>query len=352
MISTGTNTLGSVITNTQGFVGINVSPTTTFDVNGSSLLRGNVSATSDTNTLGNLYTNSQNFVGINNTSPAYTLDINGTVSLDQIVSKNTSGTLIISNVSATTSSLSITSIQTSNSSNSNINLYLYGTPATTNKSYISFNAYDNGKHSIKSNANGDGLVHALTLGIASSDNITLQTDGSLFVSNSLIGNSPTNTLGCLLTNTSGTTILSTQQSQAVGSGGSLTVLGGASISKDLYVGGTITSSSDIRLKENISSFKLYEDERMLDKIRGLRGVRYNYKNDPEKIMHVGFIAQDFETHFPEFIKRKDNDGFYTLDYQKVNVILLECVKELQTEVERLKRKVKNVCFYMYDDDAE
>jgi hypothetical protein len=148
------------------------------------------------------------------------------------------------------------------------------------------------------------------------------------VNMSLSGNITSNTL--LITNTTNAT--------GVGTGGSLTVLGGVSIGKDVYVGGTLTSSSDIRLKTNIVSLK-NENEKMLDKISNIRGVKFNYKYATSEDKHIGFIAQDFIENFPEILRIPDMDGYYTLDYQKVNVILLECIKELREEIIELKNKL-------------
>jgi hypothetical protein len=126
-------------------------------------------------------------------------------------------------------------------------------------------------------------------------------------------------------------IFDTIQSTGVGTGGSLTVLGGASISKDVYVGGILTSASDIRLKSNITPL----DNNILDMIDNIRTIKHTYINDPEQQSHIGFIAQDFIDHFPELL-RKPDDGYYTLDYSKITVILMECIKELKNELHLLK----------------
>lgn len=131
--------------------------------------------------------------------------------------------------------------------------------------------------------------------------------------------------------TSGSIIInSTNQSGGIGSGGSLTVLGGASFSKDVYVGGTLASASDIRLKENIIYLK---KKNVLDTIDNIRTIRYNYIKsfDNELVPQIGFIAQDFEEDYPELI-RKNKEGYYSLDYQKITVILLECIKELKAKI--------------------
>lgn len=119
------------------------------------------------------------------------------------------------------------------------------------------------------------------------------------------------------------------QSAGVGSGGSLTVLGGASISKDVYIGGTMTSSSDARLKENIT--ELTGD--YLDLIHDIRTVHYNMIGVDQK--EYGFIAQDFVKSFPDLVREC---GYYSLDYQKTNVILLKCIKELYERVKELERR--------------
>jgi hypothetical protein len=133
-------------------------------------------------------------------------------------------------------------------------------------------------------------------------------------------------------------ILSTVNATGIGTGGSLTVLGGASISKDVYVGGTVTSSSDIRLKKNIEDFNT---STVLDKIDNIRSIKYNYKNDESNTPYVGFIAQDFVEDFPELLRCPEG-GYYSLDYQKVSVILMECIKELKTELSNLKEEIKEI----------
>lgn len=128
------------------------------------------------------------------------------------------------------------------------------------------------------------------------------------------------------------TAYSTENATGVGTGGSLNILGGASISKDLFIGGTVTSSSDIRLKTNITDFK---NEPFLNKIDDLRTIKYNYINDESQTPYIGFIAQDFIKDFPELLRRPQN-GYYSLDYQKMSVVLLECIKELKDKIKILE----------------
>jgi hypothetical protein len=116
------------------------------------------------------------------------------------------------------------------------------------------------------------------------------------------------------------------------SNGSLIVKGGANFLKDVYIGGLLSTSSDIKLKTNIINLN-----NSLDKIDTIRTVKFNYIDDPDNIVHIGFIANDFLTDFPE-ITRQSDKGYYSMDYSKLTPILLDCIKELKTRVQILEEK--------------
>lgn len=132
-------------------------------------------------------------------------------------------------------------------------------------------------------------------------------------------------------------IVSTDNINNSGVGGGLVVAGGASISKDLFVGGTVTSLSDKRIKQNIKPL-VKNGESVLDQITNINGVRFNTIYDDNE--QIGFLAQDFEEHFPQLLHKRNGD-LYSLEYQKVTAILLECIKELRKEVQELKSGVFN-----------
>jgi hypothetical protein len=138
----------------------------------------------------------------------------------------------------------------------------------------------------------------------------------------------------------GISINCTTNATSVTRGGALTIAGGASIYKDLYVGGTVISSSDIRLKTNIR-----ELPSVLNKLDNIRTVYYNNKvgegtlrdgHASEQDNHIGFLAQDFENDFPELLKHDSADAYYALDYSRVTVLLMKCIKELKKEIQMLK----------------
>ena len=78
---------------------------------------------------------------------------------------------------------------------------------------------------------------------------------------------------------------------------------------------------------------------MLDKIDNLRTIKYNYINDDSMTPYIGFIAQDFVQDFSELL-RCPVGGYYSLDYQKMSVVLLECIKELKTQVNLLTTELR------------
>ena len=263
----------------------------------------NLVASNNSHTIGSIFTTGGN-VGIRTTSPVGNLDVNGDIYTTTINIRSTSDSALVSDGGITISC-----------SKDSVSIIDGGGLTVVGGASIgkTLNVYNTTIHSAE-NASGIGSGGSLTIlgGTSISKNLYVGGD----VQNSRL------------------TVISTENGSGVGSGGSLTVLGGASISKDIYVGGTVTSSSDIRLKTNISPLK-EEDERFLNRIEQIRTIRYNYINDNSMTNHIGFIAQDFKNTFPDLL-RCANGGFYSLDYQKMTVILLECVKELKQEILELK----------------
>jgi len=86
------------------------------------------------------------------------------------------------------------------------------------------------------------------------------------------------------------------------------------------------SSSDQRLKNNIKTI-----ENALSKLLDLRGVSYTRNDLPE----IGVIAQEVESIIPEVVQTGEN-GYKTVSYGNIVGLLIEAVKELSNEVNKLK----------------
>jgi hypothetical protein len=100
----------------------------------------------------------------------------------------------------------------------------------------------------------------------------------------------------------------------------------------IYSSDMITAFSDIALKENINNLN-----NSLDKIKECRGVSFTRKDTQEK--HIGFIAQEIETIFPELICMNTLTGYKSIAYGNMVAILLEAIKELSEKVDLLSNKL-------------
>jgi len=100
-------------------------------------------------------------------------------------------------------------------------------------------------------------------------------------------------------------------------------------------------SSDATLKENV-----VEIENALDKVKKIRGVEFDWT--PEYIDEkggedgyfirrhdVGVIAQEVESVLPEVVGTRDN-GIKAVRYDRIVALLIEAIKDQQTQIDELK----------------
>ena len=102
--------------------------------------------------------------------------------------------------------------------------------------------------------------------------------------------------------------------------------------------GTLTTAtSDIRLKENVLTL-----ENSLDKVMQLRGVSFTWKTNPEYGSRIGFIAQEMEKVLPELVFTNETDGYKGVNYAEMTAVLVEAIKELKAENDRLKSQNEQI----------
>ncbi len=129
--------------------------------------------------------------------------------------------------------------------------------------------------------------------------------------------------------------------------GAITITGNTTTDGDLSVNGnfsstSITTESDKRLKEDIKTL-----ENSLSNILKLRGVSYYWKDKELKgdRKQIGVIAQEIETVYPEFIIEKntdDNTTIKTVNYSQMVAVLIEAMKEQQTEIDYLTSEIEDI----------
>lgn len=110
----------------------------------------------------------------------------------------------------------------------------------------------------------------------------------------------------------------------------LTPSSGITISGDTTIDGQLTETSSIRYKENVAQI-----EDALELITQLQGVTYDRKDGCQQ-NEPGLIAEEVEKVIPNLVERNEEGEVESLRYSKITAYLIEAVKELKEEVDRLK----------------
>jgi len=113
-------------------------------------------------------------------------------------------------------------------------------------------------------------------------------------------------------------------------GGSTTISGSLNVQSDI----TAYHSSDENLKDNIELIS-----EPIEKLNQIKGVSFDWNDKSEHTGHdIGVIAQDIEKVLPELVATRD-DGFKAVRYEKIVALLIEAVKEQQSQIDELKAKL-------------
>jgi hypothetical protein len=99
--------------------------------------------------------------------------------------------------------------------------------------------------------------------------------------------------------------------------------GSINVNGNIFATGSISQSSDIRLKTDISTI-----DSALDKINELRGVYYTHRDSDKR--SVGVIAQETELVLPEVVR--EIGEYKYVEYGNIYGLLIEAVKELDKQI--------------------
>ena len=94
-----------------------------------------------------------------------------------------------------------------------------------------------------------------------------------------------------------------------------------------------TSQSDENSKENI-----VELSSALTAVKAMRCVRYNLKSQNPDDVKIGFIAQDWQSSYPEVVAT-DTDGTLGMNYTETIPVLLKAIQEQQAIIEALTARI-------------
>lgn len=103
------------------------------------------------------------------------------------------------------------------------------------------------------------------------------------------------------------------------------------MSGDLTVAGDITAFSDIRKKKDIVVI-----DNAMARVEQLRGVTFTRIEDEKR--STGVIAQEVQAVLPEAVL-VDNEGTLSVAYGNMVGLLIEAVKDLNTEIKNLKAEI-------------
>lgn len=124
---------------------------------------------------------------------------------------------------------------------------------------------------------------------------------------------------------------------------------------NLYVDGSIINPSDLTLKDNIVDIS----NDLSDAIMKLKPSQFTFKSDNSKQIHYGFIAQEFEEHFPELVTIKpspvlksnmsptrnpitaNSQNIKAINYLEILPLLVHKVQSMQLEIDELKAIINN-----------
>src|SRR5262249_30835429 len=112
---------------------------------------------------------------------------------------------------------------------------------------------------------------------------------------------------------------------------------------NLFVEGTMTQSSDARLKKRIRRL-----ESTLDKLARIRGVSYlprqagGRAQDVPGKQSIGVIAQEVEAVFPELVSTFEGVSYKGVEYGGLTAVLLEAVKELKAALDPIADRVASL----------
>ena len=116
----------------------------------------------------------------------------------------------------------------------------------------------------------------------------------------------------------------------------------------LTINGAITATGDITAyytsdKRHKNTIQLIPNA--LEKVTKLNGVTWEWNDDVNEVTKstpkTGLIAQEVQEVLPEVVKTRD-DGFLALDYSKMMGLMVEAIKEQQTQIHSLTLEIEKL----------
>ena len=101
----------------------------------------------------------------------------------------------------------------------------------------------------------------------------------------------------------------------------------------MELNGPLVNVSDGTMKKNVETLENVSDK-----------LRFQYRDDTpfdSDMVHLGIIAQEVEKVFPELVI-DSNKGYKTMNYVSLTAVLLQALKEQQTQIDDLKKFIEKM----------
>jgi hypothetical protein len=107
------------------------------------------------------------------------------------------------------------------------------------------------------------------------------------------------------------------------------------------------SYSDVSLKSGIETL-----QNALENIMNIEAVEYDwnenlsetafaYFKEQQKLHTIGLIAQNVRLYYPETVNM-NSDGYYSIDYKKLNAVLVEGIKQQEVFIEDIDKQLEYI----------
>jgi len=107
---------------------------------------------------------------------------------------------------------------------------------------------------------------------------------------------------------------------------------------DLFVGGTITNPSDLKLKSHIHHL---DDHLIRSQLDRLVPRRFKFHTDDRQVDHYGLIAQEVELVFPELVQLGPHQT-KAVNYLELIPLLLSRMQHMQSEIDTLRTELEQL----------
>lgn len=100
--------------------------------------------------------------------------------------------------------------------------------------------------------------------------------------------------------------------------------------------GAWQATSDRRMKKDIELL----DNTILEKIKNIKPCKYRYVHESGTDKHIGFIAQELNEYFPEFVD--DSEEYHSVDYGGLSTIAIKAIQEQQLVIEAQSKEISKL----------